>query len=418
MKVADFLIEGAAQLATPLASATFSPGTFTTLTDASVASYRGDIVAVGPTSKVMKQVRLCEGGVRVSGKGRTLTPGLIDCHTHPVFSRTREDEFEMRGQGRSYEEISRSGGGILASVRHLRQTSKEELVEQTRRRLDRFLRLGTTTIEAKSGYGLTLADELKMLEVLAEIGKSHPVEIHPTFLGAHEVPDEYRDHKSGYLELVKKEMLPEVMQHKLAVYCDVFCESHVFSVRESEGVLAAAKDLGFHLKIHSEQLGRIGGTSMAAGLGAVSADHLDYTIAPDWQAMLKHQVVPVLLPGAVFFLRKHHYADGRRMWDLGLPVAIATDFNPGSCMSESMPLMLTLACLKLGLTPAEALTAATWHAALALRNGNLLGTIEVGKKADFVLWEAPNFKHLPYHFGVNLVDTVVKTGKVVYQTHH
>lgn len=389
-----------------------------TLSDAAVASYQGEIVAVGPTSEVNRDVQLCEGGVRLSGKGRTLTPGLIDCHTHTVFSRSREDEFQMRIQGQSYEEISRAGGGILSSVRHLRQTSKEKLIEQTKPRLDRFLSLGTTTIEAKSGYGLTLADELKMLQVIAQLSKSHPIEIQATFLGAHEVPDEYRGNKSGYLDLVIKEMLPAVMQHKLATYCDIFCESHVFSVTESEAVLTAAKALGFHLKIHSEQLSRIGGTSMAAELGAVSADHLDYTIAPDWQLMLRHEVVPVLLPGAVFFLGKNHYGDGRRMWDLGLPVAIATDFNPGSCMTESMPLMLTLACLKLGLTPAEALTAATWHAALALRQGNLLGTIEVGKKADFVLWAAPNFKHLPYHFGVNLVDKVVKAGKVVYHAPH
>ncbi len=413
---ADLLIEGAAQLASPIANSDFSPAKLMTISHAAVASYRGTITAVGTTKDILGKIELVAGAERISAIGMTVTPGLVDCHTHPVFSRTREDEFEMRVLGKSYEDIARSGGGILASVQHLRQTDKSVLVQQTRVRLDRFLSLGTTVVEAKSGYGLTLGDEIKMLEVIRELGASHPIDLVPTFLGAHEIPGEYKTNRSGYIDLVISTMLPRVKELDLAVFCDVFCESQVFAVPEARRILTAARDLGFGLKIHSEQLSRLGGTAMAAELAAVSADHLDYTEAEDWHAMLQNKVVPVVLPGAVFFLRKKKYANARAMWDAGLPVAIATDFNPGSCMTESLPIMMTLACLKLGLTPAEALTAATYHAALAIEKGNLFGSIEVGKKADLVLWDAPNFQHLSYHFGVNLVNTVVKSGVVAHRT--
>jgi imidazolonepropionase len=321
----------------------------------------------------------------------------------------------MRILGKSYEEISQAGGGIRSSVRSLRKASKDELIQAVLPRLSRFLAHGTTTIEAKSGYGLSVEDEVKSLEVIAELNRLHPIEIIPTFLGAHEIPDEYRSQKADYINLIIEEMIPEVVARNLAEFCDVFCETRVFSAEDSRRILTAAREAGLKLKIHADQLTANGGAALAAELEAVSADHLEYTNEQDWQRLLDHKVVPVLLPGAVFFLGKEKYAQAREMLHLGLPVAIATDFNPGTCMSESMPLTLTLSCLKLKLTPAEAFIAATYHAALAVNRGNLLGTLEVGKKADLVVWEVPNFKHIPYHFGVNLADIVVKGGKIVHE---
>ncbi len=413
MPQADLLIEGASELATPISNPDFSPAEFSTTRNGSVAAHGGKIVAVGDGATVRSQVQLVPDATVINAAGQTLTPGLVDCHTHPVFSRTREDEFEMRIKGQSYEEIAKAGGGILSSVRHLRQTTKADLVESALPRMDTFLSLGTTTIEAKSGYGLTLADEVKMLEVIAELNRVHPIDLVPTFLGAHEIPDEFRSNRKGYIDLVTHEMLPAVKQRELAVFCDVFCESHVFSVAEAKQILLAARELGFGLKTHAEQLSRIGGTMMAAELGAISADHLDYTTPEDWNAMLQAKVVPVLLPAAVFFLGKSKYADAKAMLRSGLPLALATDLNPGSAMTESLPMVMTLACLQMGLTPSEAITAATYHAALALGSGNFLGSIEVGKKADLVLWGAENHRHIPYHFGVSLVKTVIKSGKVV-----
>lgn len=410
---ADFLLKNAAQIATPLGSSDFAPGEFTSIENGALAASQGRIIWVGNTNDIEAKIELEKTAQVVDASGKTVTPGFVDCHTHPVFYGTREDEFEMRVAGKSYEEIAISGGGIRASVRGLRQASKEELIKAILPRLDRFLSHGTTTIEAKSGYGLSVADELKTLEVIREVNRLHPVDLVPTFLGAHETPDEFRSRKADYIAEVINEMMPVVKEGNLAAFCDIFCESHVFNIEESRHVLQAAKDLGFGLKIHADQLSRNGGAGLAAELGAVSADHLEYSTAADWDHLLERQVVPVMLPGAVFFLGRTRYASAKEMLERGLPVAVATDFNPGTCMSESMALMLTLSCLKLKFSPAEALTAVTYHAALALNKGNLLGTLEVGKEADLVTWDVPNFRCLPYHFGVNLAKTVVKAGKIV-----
>lgn len=412
---ADFFVKNAGEIATPLAPSDFGPAKFMTIEGGAIAAFEGRIVAVGKTDELEPNLALVENAIIIDTFGKTVTPGFVDCHTHPVFFETRENEFEMRVTGKSYEEISAAGGGIRASVRSVRKASKDELIQVSLSRLDRFIAYGTTTIEAKSGYGLTVEDEIKSLEVLAELSKLHPVEIVPTFLGAHEIPDEYHSRKTAYIDVVINEMLPLVRERELAEFCDVFCESQVFSAEESRRILQAAKEAGFKLKIHAEQLTRNGGASVAADLGATSADHLENTTPSDWQKMLEKRVVPVLLPGAVFFIGKNRYAPARQMLDLGLPVAVSTDFNPGTCMSESLPIIMTLACLKFGLTPAEALTAATYHAALGIDRGNLLGSLEVGKKADLVVWDVPNYKHLPYHFGVNLAHTVVKGGKIVHQ---
>jgi len=410
---ADLLVTNAAELATPLSNSEFKPAKFLVINDAAVAAFQGEIVWVGHASEVEKNVQVAKPGRVVNASGKTVTPGFVDCHTHPIFYGTRENEFEMRIAGKSYEEIAHAGGGIRASVRQLRKASKEELIKAALPRLDRFLAHGTTTIEAKSGYGLSVADEIKSLEAIRELDVIHLIDLVPTFLGAHEVPDEYRQNKAAYIDIVVNEMIPAVQEGELAEFCDVFCESHVFTVEEARQILTKARDAGFSLKIHADQLTRNGGSALAAELGAVSADHLENSTSDDWQKMKKHAVVPVMLPGAVFFLGRDRYAPARQMLDLGLPVAVASDFNPGSCMSESMALMLTIACLKLKLTPTEALTAATYHGALAIRRGNLLGTLEVGRKADIVVWDAPSHKHLPYHFGINLANTVIKSGRVV-----
>ncbi len=410
---ADFIIKNCAEIATPLANGGFKPAAFKIIKNGALAACEGEIVFVGKTAELDSQVEIREGVEIIDASGKIVTPGFVDSHTHPIFGETRENEFEMRISGKSYEEIALAGGGIRSSVRSLRNTSKEELVEKVLPRLDRFLEYGTTTIEAKSGYGLTIEDEIKSLEVINELNQRHPLDLVPTFLGAHEIPDEYRGNKDGYIDLVINEMMPEVKERNLAEFCDIFCESHVFTVEDSRKILGAAKDMGFNLKIHADQLTRNGGTALAAELEATSADHLEYTDEDDWEKMVIHKVVPVLLPGAVFFLGKEKYAQATRMHEVGLPIAIATDFNPGTCMSESMPLMLTLACLKLNLNPTEALTAATYHAALAINCGNLLGSLEVGKKADLVIWDVPNLSYIPYHFGVNLIKTVVKSGKIV-----
>lgn len=410
---ADLLVTNAAELATPLSNSEFKPAQFSVLHDAAIAAFQGLIVWVGVASEVRNSIQLVESGQVVDAAGQTITPGFVDCHTHPIFFGTRENEFEMRIAGKSYEEIARAGGGIRSSVRQLRKASKEELVKAALPRLDRFLSHGTTTIEAKSGYGLSLADEIKSLEAIRELDAIHPIDLVPTFLGAHEIPDEYRQNRAAYIDSVINEMIPTVQERELAEFCDIFCESHVFTVDDARKILSAARDAGFALKIHADQLTRNGGSALAAELGAVSADHLENSTPDDWMQMKLHGVVPVMLPGAGFFLGKDQYAPARQMIERGLPVAVASDFNPGSCMSESMPLMLTLSCLKLKMTPAEALTAATYHGALAIRRGNLLGTLEVGKKADLVVWDAPSHKHLPYHFGINLAKTIIKSGRVV-----
>ncbi|MFQ5754162.1 MAG: imidazolonepropionase, partial [bacterium] len=281
-------------MATPIGYSEFKPGGFMCINNAALAALQGEIVAVGQTEDVEKQIKLQDSAQIIDASGKTITPGFVDCHTHPIFHGSRENEFEMRIAGKSYVEIALSGGGIRASVRNLRQASKEELIEEALPRLDRFLAHGTTTIEAKSGYGLTLVDEIKSLEVIYELNRKHALELIPTFLGAHEIPDEYRKKKSDYLQLVIDEMIPLVHERELAEFCDVFCESHVFTLEDARKILEGAKDAGFSLKIHADQLTRNGATALAAELKATSADHLEYSNEKDWREMLVNKVVPVL----------------------------------------------------------------------------------------------------------------------------
>ncbi|MBN2365500.1 MAG: imidazolonepropionase [Calditrichaeota bacterium] len=342
-------------------------------------------------------------------------PGYVDPHTHPVFYKTREEEFEMRIAGKSYEEIAAGGGGIRNSVRAFRQASVDELTELTCKRIMEFLTCGTTTIEAKSGYGLSLADELKSLRILKKAGEILPISIVPTFLGAHEVPDEYQNRREAYIDLIIHEMIPAVADENLAEFCDVFTEKDVFSIEESEKILTAAREHGLGLKLHADELTPLGGAELAARMRAVSADHLLMISDAGISALKEKGVIPVLLPGTAFFLGKKNYAPARKMIEAGLNVALASDYNPGSSFTQNMNLILSIACIHMKMTPAETLYAATLASSRSIRRDRMAGSLEVGKKADITLMDIPNVQYIPYHYGMNHVKTVIRHGKIAYQ---
>lgn len=343
---------------------------------------------------------------------RVVMPGFVDAHTHLVFAGSREQEFALRSAGATYQEIAARGGGILSTVAHVREAAKKDLKKNARRWLGALLRHGTTTVEIKSGYGLDLPNELKMLEAINELNNEEVISVVPTFLGAHAYPDEYRHRKEEYVREVSDRMVPYIGSKKLAAFCDVFCEEGYFSVADCRHILTHAKHFGMIPKVHAEELTSSGGAELAASLGAVSADHLEHISDEGIEALERGGVVGVLLPGVSFFLN-HQYAPARHLIDAGVPVAIATDFNPGSCMSYSMPLMMTIACTQMGMSPEEAITAATLNAAAALNLSQEIGSIEIGKKADLVLLDIPNYSFLAYHFGENHVGKVVKRGVVL-----
>lgn len=348
----------------------------------------------------------------IDASGKTVLPGFVDSHTHLIFSGTRESEFEQRLQGLSYQEIAARGGGINASVAQVRRASRDELRESARRRLERLLRFGVTTVEVKSGYGLNRADEIKCLEVIAELNAAGPVELVPTFLGAHAVPPEYRQDKAGYVRLLIDEMLPEVARARLAEFCDVFCETGVFSVDESERILGRARELGLQVKVHADELTPLGGAELAARLGAVSADHLLCITPAGIDALARAGTVATLLPGTAFFLGVA-YAPARRLIEQGLAVALASDCNPGTCPTENLPLVGAMACTQMKMLPAEVITALTLNGAAALARADRLGSLEPGKQADLVVCAVADYRHLFYHFGINHVWKVIKRGRVV-----
>jgi len=339
-------------------------------------------------------------------------PGFVDAHTHLVFAGTRENEFAMRADGKTYQQIAEQGGGILNTVKATRAATKKELKKLAGKRLDAMMQHGTTTVEIKSGYGLDENSEIKILEAINELGDEHPMSIVPTFLGAHAIPPEFKDKPDDYVQLICERMLPYISKKKLARFCDVFCDKGYFTVEQTRKVFEKARSLGFDLKIHADELANIGASGLAADLSAVSADHLENITVDETLRLQKAGVVAVLLPGVSFFLN-HPYANARALIDAGVPVAIASDFNPGSCMSFSMPLIMTIACTQMKMTPEEAITAATLNAAAALKLSDKVGSIEVGKQADIVLYEIPNYQYLAYHFGVNLVSKVIKNGTIL-----
>jgi len=321
----------------------------------------------------------------------------------------------MRTGGATYVEIGLAGGGILSTVRGVREESTEVLLAQLLMRMDRFLELGTTTVEAKSGYGLSTEMEIKMLRVIAEANRMHPVDLVPTFLGAHEYPEEYRDRRSDYVDLLVKEMLPRVAEEKLAEYCDIFTETHVFGLEDSRRILTTAKDLGFRLRLHVDQLTPLGGAELAAEFGADSADHLECVTDKGIEALGDAGVIPVICPLVALYLRQEQEVPGRRMIDAGLAPAIATDFNPGSCYTQSMPEVMTWSALRMRMSASEVLTAATLNAAASLNRADDIGTLEVGKRADLLVLDLPNYKHLAYELGRSPVRVVVKNGQVQFQ---
>jgi len=345
----------------------------------------------------------------IDASGLIALPGFVDSHTHTVFAGSRENEFAMRAEGKTYQEIAREGGGILSTVNATRITPKRELKKVTSHRLDTMLKQGTTTVEIKSGYGLNEEAELKMLHIINELKDESLMNIVPTFFGAHAIPSEFKENPDGYVDLLCRRLLPYIANHKMAKFCDAFCEQGYFSVEQSRKILETAKSLGFEIKIHADQLSQIGASKLAAEMDAVSADHLEKIDDAGISSLKQSGTVATVLPGVSFFLNCG-YAPARKIIDAGIPLAIASNFNPGSCMSYSMPLMMTIACTQMSVTPEEAICAATINGAAALGLSNSSGSIEVGKQADIILYNVPNYRYLIYHYGIDHVAKVIKSG--------
>jgi len=369
---------------------------------------------------MVKDDKISDIGQQVSGAdeeidadGALITPGFVDSHTHPIFSGNRAGEFDMRVAGKSYEEIASAGGGIISSIQGVRDASEDQLFEECLERVNFFLSHGTTTIEAKSGYGLTTEDELKSLRVIKRLNEVSKLDIIPTFMGAHAFPPEYENNHDGYVDLICSEMIPAVAREKLAEYCDVFCERGYFSVENARKILKTAQKHGLKARLHADEFVNSGAAELAAELRAVSADHLMAVSDADIKAMAEKGVIATLLPGTTLFLGKNKYAPGRKMIDSGCELALATDFNPGSCTLQSMPLIISLSNLYCGLTIEEAFKAATWNGAQALNREKELGAVCAGYKADLLFWEMGSIDELTYWMGSDRILNVMKKGKLL-----
>lgn len=413
---ADLLIVNAGQLLT-LAGPNEWPRTGRSLRElglvrpGALAAADGVVVAAGSPEQVLDEVSLAPGGTRVDAGGAVVLPGFVDPHTHLVFAGSRADEFAQRLGGATYQEIARRGGGIVSTMRATREASEDELIALGRGRLDRMLSHGTTTVEAKSGYGLSLEDELKLLRAIHRLTAVHEADLVPTFLGAHAVPPE-AGAADAYVRLVIDGMIPAVVEEDLAEFCDVFCEDGAFTPEQSRAVLAAGAEAGLLPKIHADELSDLGGARLAAEVGAVSADHLLFASDEGLSAMAATGTMAVLLPGTAFFLGLP-YARARRMIDLGVAVALATDFNPGTSPTYSMPMAVALGCIGMRLDPAEAIVAATINAAHAIGAAEEVGSLEPGKAADALILDLADYRELPMAFGTNPVRTVIKRGRPV-----
>jgi imidazolonepropionase len=372
-----------------------------------------EIVAVGETDKILTTITRAK--TVVDATDRTVLPGFVDCHTHLIFSGSREDEFIQKIEGRSYLEIMQGKGGIFRTVEKTREdlASPQALMDRAEAFLDKMLAFGTTTTEIKTGYGLSTESEFGLLRIIAGLKESQPVDIVSTFLGAHAYPKEYENRKADYIQLVLG-MLERVKTGGLAEYCDVFVETWAFSPSEARTILKQAKKHGLKLKLHAGEFNDIGGAELGAELGATSIDHLDYISERGMELMAEKKTIGVLLPGVPFHLMTNRYAPARKLIEAGVPIALATDFNPGSCPTLSMQMIIALACRQMKLTPAEAINAATINAAYALDRGDRIGSIEVGKSADIIILNIPRHQQLPYWFGINLVARVIKNGVIIY----
>jgi len=377
----------------------------------SLAIHNGKIAATGKASEIERNF---SGKECMDATGEVVMPGFVDPHAHLVFAGSREDEFEMRIEGASYMEILQKGGGILNTVRETRNASEEQLIEGCKKTLDVMLEHGTTTVEAKSGYGLTLKDEQKCLKVIQRLNKEHPVAVVSTFLGAHAIPPEYERNADEYVKLIIDEMIPAVANQKLAEFCDVFCEKGVFNRDQSRQILLHGKTYCLKPKLHADEMTYFGGAELAAEVEAVSAEHLLFASNNGLKAMAEKDVVAVLLPAAAFSLMLGKYANARKMIEIGVAVALGTDFNP-SCWVENQQIVISLACRQMKMTPAEAITATTINAAHAINRAHEIGSLEPGKKADVVILNIPNHNFLGYRFGANLVEKVIKEGKLVVE---
>ena len=383
--------------------------------DGAVLIRNGTIAAAGPRAKVEKHTDARHARKQDLG-GRVVTPGLVDAHTHLVFAASRAQEYEQRIAGASYEEIARAGGGILSSVRALRAASDQDLLAAARARLARMAAHGTTTVEAKTGYGLDFDNELRTLRLLKTLATEQPVEIVPTLLAAHTVPPEFRERPEGadeYVDRIVRLLLPAVALERLAEFCDVFVERGAFSVPQARHILAAARALGLTPRLHAEQLRRTGGARLAVEVEAASVDHLDFVNPADIRALARSDVACILLPGCSFHLGLAHYAPARKLIDAGAIVALATDFNPGTSPTLSLPMAMAIACTQMRLTPAEALAACTINAAYSLRRHARVGSLEPGKDADLTAWDVSDYREIPYYFGVNHCAMTFKRGRVV-----
>ena len=416
--IADVLIKNASELVTAR-GARGGPKTKDGMQDLGIigngalAIEGSEIIAVGETDEVLSTVKQTRTVIDATDK--IVLPGFVDCHTHLVFGGSREHEFIQKIEGRSYLEIMQKNGGIFSTVEKTRQAlaSPGTLMDRARAFLGKMLAFGTTTAEIKTGYGLSAESELGLLKIIAGLKESQPVDIVSTFLGAHAFPREYEKRKADYIRLVLA-MLERFEAESLAEYCDVFVEEGAFSPSEARTILEQAKQRGLKLKLHAGEFSDMGGVELGAELGATSIDHLDYISERGMELMAEKKTIGVLLPGVPFHLMSNKYAPARKLIEAGVPIALATDFNPGSCPTLSMQMIIALACRQMKLTPAEAINAATINAAYALDRGDKVGSIEVGKRSDIIVLDIPHYQQLPYWFGFNLVTTVVKNGVIAY----
>jgi imidazolonepropionase len=378
--------------------------------DGAVIIHNGKIISTGETKELEKQVKRVGKVKTIDAGNKVVMPGFVDPHTHLIFAGSRENELELKLKGATYIDILKKGGGILNTVKATRKASKKELISSAISRLDTMLEFGTTTVEAKSGYGLAVKDEIKMLEAIREI--KHPVDIVPTFMGAHAIPLEYIGKEDAYVDLIIDKMLPEIAKRDLAEFCDVFCEKGVFTIEQSRKLLEAAKKYKLIPKIHADEIVDTGGAALAAEIGAISAEHLLMSSQKGLDAMAKKKIIATLLPASVFTMMLDTHANARYMIESGIPIALGTDLCP-NCWTESMQTIISMACYKMKMLPSEAITAATINAAYSINRGSDVGSIEVGKNADIIILNTQNYKFIPYRFGVNLVDKVIKNGVFV-----